>query len=204
MMQRPSLRLFPRPSLPLSPRLFLRPFLRPALAALLGAAVLAGCAAPRPIDYAAERPAFDLKTYFNGDVVAHGIFTDRAGKIVKRFTVLMRCSWNGDEGVLDENFSYSDGSRQRRVWRITQLADAQGVRRYVGLADDIVGQAEGRAAGNALQWRYTLRLPVEGREIEVQFDDWMVLVDEQVLLNKAVMSKFGVRLGEVTLSFRKP
>jgi len=32
----------------------------------------------------------------------------------------------------------------------------------------------------------------------------MVLVDEHVLLNKAAMSKFGVRLGDVTLSFRKP
>ncbi len=183
---------------------FLHPLRKPVLAALVGVALLAGCATPRPIDYAAERPVFDLQTYFNGDVVAHGIFTDRAGKIVKRFTVLMRCSWNGDEGVLDENFSYSDGSQQRRVWRITRLADADGVRRYVGRADDIVGQADGRAAGNSLQWRYTLRLPIEGREIEVQFDDWMVLVDEQVLLNKAVMSKFGVRLGEVTLSFRKP
>ena len=28
-------------------------------------------------------------------------------------------------------------------------------------------------------------------------------MDEQVTLNKAVMSKFGFRLGEVTLSFTK-
>jgi hypothetical protein len=32
----------------------------------------------------------------------------------------------------------------------------------------------------------------------------MVLMDERVMLNKAVMSKFGIRLGEVTLSFHKP
>jgi hypothetical protein len=37
----------------------------------------------------------------------------------------------------------------------------------------------------------------------VQFDDWMYLVDERVMLNKAVMSKFGIHLGEVTLSFHK-
>jgi hypothetical protein len=60
------------------------------------------------------------------------------------------------------------------------------------------------AAGNTLNWRYTLRLPVDGREIEVQFDDWMVLVDDQVMLNKAAMSKFGIHLGEVTLAFRRP
>ena len=173
-------------------------------ALVLGTALLAGCASPRPSDYAVERPVLDLKAWFDGDITAHGLFTDRSGKVVKRFTVLMRCRWTGDDGVLDEDFTYSDGTRQRRIWRIRQLADANGERRYVGLADDIVGQAEGRAAGNALNWRYTLLLPIHGRPVEVQLDDWMVLVDEHVLLNKAAMSKFGVRLGDVTLSFRKP
>jgi hypothetical protein len=46
-------------------------------------------------------------------------------------------------------------------------------------------------------------LPVDGRTYEVQFDDWMYLMDERVMLNKAQMSKFGIRLGEVTLSFVK-
>jgi hypothetical protein len=39
--------------------------------------------------------------------------------------------------------------------------------------------------------------------IDVQFDDWMYLVTDKVMLNKAAMSKFGVQLGEVTLSFTK-
>lgn len=177
---------------------------RPALLAALGAALLiGGCAAPTPADYAAEKPVLDLRRYFDGELTAYGVFTDRSGKVVKRFTVDMKCRWQGDEGTLDEAFTYSDGSTQRRVWRIRKLADAQGQARYSGQADDVVGTAEGRAAGNALHWSYTLRLPVDGREIDVQFDDWMFLVDEHVMLNKAVMSKFGVRLGEVTLSFLK-
>ena len=44
---------------------------------------------------------------------------------------------------------------------------------------------------------------MDGRTIEVQFDYWMYLMNERVMLNKATMSKFGVRLGEVTLSFMK-
>jgi hypothetical protein len=39
--------------------------------------------------------------------------------------------------------------------------------------------------------------------VEVQFDDWMFLVDERVMLNRASMSKFGVHLGDVLLSFEK-
>jgi hypothetical protein len=67
----------------------------------------------------------------------------------------------------------------------------------------VVGVATGVSSGNALNWRYTLALPVDGKVYEVQFDDWMYLVDDKVMLNKATMSKFGIRLGEVTLSFTK-
>ena len=76
--------------------------------------------------------------------------------------------------------------------------------KYTGTAGDVIGPATGQAAGNALQWAYTLKLPVNDSVYEVQFDDWMYLIDEHVMLNKAVMSKFGIRLGEVTLSFHKP
>ena len=165
------------------------------------AALVMGCAsAPTPADYAAEKPVLDLKTYFNGEIVAHGIFTDRAGKVARRFKVLMTASWNGANGTLDERFTYSDGKTERRIWRLTD----EGNGRWTGRADDVVGVAEGRSAGNALNWKYTLSLPVDGKVYEVQFDDWMYLMDERVMLNKAQMSKFGLHLGEVTLSFDKP
>jgi len=37
----------------------------------------------------------------------------------------------------------------------------------------------------------------------VDLDDWMYLIDDRVMLNRATMSKFGFRLGEITLSFTK-
>lgn len=170
-------------------------------AVLLGAALaLAGCAsAPTPADYAQQSPRLDLRHYFNGPLIAHGLFTDRAGKVQRRFTVKLMGSWQGDEGRLEEDFEYSDGKTERRVWRLSHL----GQGRYSGHADDVVGQARGEASGNALRWSYTLRLPVDGQVFEVDFDDWMYLMDEEVMLNMAQMSKFGIRLGEVTLAFRK-
>ncbi|MEY4651492.1 MAG: hypothetical protein RI884_73 [Pseudomonadota bacterium] len=162
-------------------------------------ALMTGCASPDIADYQGEKPALDLRTYFNGTVDAWGVFTDRSGKVVKRFTVVMQCTWQGDEGVLDEAFTYSDGTTQRRVWRVRRGPEG----RYTGTADDVVGQAEGQARGNALRWRYTLALPVDGRVWHVDFDDWMYLMSEKVLLNRATMSKFGITLGEVTLSFTK-
>ncbi|MFO0443390.1 MAG: DUF3833 domain-containing protein [Betaproteobacteria bacterium] len=173
---------------------------RGALAALLAASALVlGCASPAPADYAGEKPVLDLKRYFNGELVAHGIFTDRSGKVARRFVVQLTGTWTGNQGVLDERFIYSDGKTERRVGRLTEL----GGGRWEGRADDVVGIATGVSSGNALNWRYTLALPVDGKVYEVQFDDWMYLVDDKVMLNKATMSKFGIRLGEVTLSFTK-
>lgn len=169
------------------------------LAGLLGIANLVGCAGVDIADYAAETPELDLARYFNGTVDADGMFQDRSGKVVKRFHVVIEGRWQGANGTLDERFSYSDGTLQRRIWTLTRL-DAT---HYRGRADDVIGEAEGEVRGNALHWRYVMALPVDGKVYHVDFDDWMYLLDEQIMLNRAVMSKFGFRLGEVTLSFRK-
>ena len=169
------------------------------LAALALPLALAACASPDIERYAADKPPLRAETYFNGRVDAWGMFTDRSGEVVKRFVVAIDARWTGDEGVLAEDFTYADGTRQQRTWRIRKLADG----RYVGRAEDVVGEAQGVARGNVLHWTYTLALPVDGRTWHVDMDDWMVLVDNEVMLNRTVMSKWGVRLGEVTLSFRK-
>lgn len=169
------------------------------LTLLAGSAVLAGCAGPQVSDYAQQRPTLQLDRYFNGRIRAHGIFQKRGGEVVRRFTVVMDCHWEGNQGMLEESFSYSDGTISRRAWRLTKHEGG----RYTGRADDVVGEAAGQESGNAFRWGYTLRLPVDGKEYEVQFDDWMFLVDERVMLNRATMSKFGITLGEVLLSFTK-
>lgn len=169
------------------------------LAVLTCTLALLGCSSPKTSDYAHERPLLELDQYFNGRVKAHGIFQKRNGEVARRFTVVIDSHWEGNKGVLDEAFSYSDGSTERRVWHLTKHADGH----YTGRADDVVGEAQGQTAGNAFRWNYTLRLPVDDTVYEVQFDDWMFLIDDRIMLNRATMSKFGVRLGEVTLSFTK-
>jgi len=173
--------------------------LRLVLLAGLAGLVLAGCAGQQLNEYASEKPTLDLSQYFNGKLIAHGMFQDRSGQVVRRFVVDMEGTWNGNQGVLDERFTYSDGTTERRVWRLTKHENG----RYTGTADDVEGEASGQTVGNAFRWGYTLRLPVDGKVYEVQFDDWMYLIDDKVMLNRATMSKFGIRLGEVTLSFTR-
>ncbi|MEC5215079.1 hypothetical protein RCH09_000009 [Actimicrobium sp. GrIS 1.19] len=172
-------------------------FLKLILAAAL--AILAGCSAVEPSRYADQKPALDLQQYFNGTLDAQGMFQDRSGAVVKRFAVVIVCSWKGDVGTLDEDFTYSDGTRQRRIWTLTKT----GASTYTGTAADVIGQAEGVVAGNALRWKYVLALPVDGKIINVDMEDWMYLMDQRVMLNRAAMSKYGFHVGDVTLSFTK-
>jgi len=166
---------------------------------VLSLAMLGGCAGIDVNRYQDERPELRLEEYFNGTLDAWGMFQDRSGEVVKRFKVVVDAEWRGDNGTLDERFTYSDGSTERRVWRITRGPGGT----YSGHADDVVGTALGRVAGNALHWVYALRLPVDGKTYEVNFDDWMFLQEDGVLINRSAMRKFGIHLGDVTLFFRK-
>jgi hypothetical protein len=168
--------------------------------ALVGMAALglAACATIDVAQYANEKPSLDLAQYFTGTVDGWGMFQDRSGTVVKRFYVRIDSTWKGNEGTLDEHFEYTDGTTQNRVWKLSKDGN-----RYTGTASDVVGTAQGTAAGNALHWNYVLALPVDGKTWNVDMDDWMYLIDDRTMLNRTTMSKFGFRVGEVTLSFRK-
>lgn len=170
------------------------------LAALgVAIALVAGCSSPQPEQYASQLPKLDVEQYFNGTLDAHGMFQDRSGDVVKRFVVVMRCTWQGDTGTLDEDFTYADGTKQKRVWTLKKTAGG----RFTATAPDVIGSAEGIVSGNALRWKYVLALPVNGKVINVDMEDWMFLIDEKVMLNRTAMSKYGVNLGHVTLSFTR-
>lgn len=169
------------------------------LLALLGVLGLAACGGVNTKIYEGTEPPLVLEDYFLGQTRAWGMFQDRAGELKRSFEVRIDGEMVDGELVMTEDFVYSDGEKSQRIWRIKRL-DAH---HYEGRADDVVGVARGVVYGRALNWTYTLALPVDDKTYHVQFDDWMYLQPDGVLLNRARMSKFGVELGQVTLAFRK-
>ncbi len=169
------------------------------LVSLLLVLSLSSCGSVGVDHYADQQPQLDLERFFSKPVKAWGIFQKRSGEVAKRFEVNIASRREGNALILDERFLYSDGTRQQRVWTLTP----DGPGRWRGRAGDVVGEAIGEVAGNALRWRYRLNLPVDGSVYEVSFDDWMYLMDEDTLINRSSMSKFGVEWGQVTLFFRR-
>ena len=174
-----------------------------ALLALFALALLAGCSSVDPQVYVREKPPLDLRRYFDGTIEGHGLFINRSGVAERRFVVTIRATWQGDTGTLDEDFVWSDGKIEKRIWTLRPVPGQPG--RWRGTAADVVGEATGVVAGNALNWTYTFALKTEGGSTyNIDFDDWMYLIDDKVLLNRAVMRFWGIKVGEVLISFRKP
>ncbi|BCN94357.1 hypothetical protein THMIRHAM_21420 [Thiomicrorhabdus immobilis] len=166
---------------------------------LMSSTLISGCSSVKIQDYQNETPQLELFEYFKGKTFAQGQFQDRSGKVLRRFTVDINGTVDGQQLTLDERFVYHDGEKQQRVWQITQTAEGH----YTGKADDVVGEAIGESAGNALNWRYTLDLPYKDGSIHVQFNDWMFLQSDSSMINRASVTKWGFNVGEVTLFFSK-
>jgi len=149
--------------------------------------------------YKQAQPALDLQEYFSGTIKAWGLVQDYKKRVTRRFDVTMVGSWDGNVGTLDEIFDYYDGQTEKRVWTITKT-QKQG---YIGTASDIVGQAKGRVEGNAMRWAYQMDLDVDGKTYRINFDDWMFLMNDGVLINRSYLKKFGFTVAELTIFMQK-
>ncbi|MES2604587.1 MAG: DUF3833 domain-containing protein [Pseudomonadota bacterium] len=163
------------------------------------ALLLSGCSAIDVQDYANTTPALDLRQFFDGDLRAYGMLQDRSGRLTRRFTATLQGSWQGDTGTLVEHFTFDDGAEEDRTWTLQHLGNGN----YRGTAGDVVGEAGGESAGAVFSWQYRLDVPWRDGSIEVSLDDWLYLIDQNHLLNRTTLSKFGFRVGELTLVIEK-
>ena len=161
---------------------------------------LTGCGGMKPEDFAGREPKLSLEEYFAGETRAHGLFVDRFGDLRRQFVVDIDGTWDGETLTLKEDFLYDDGEVQQRIWTIRKT----GPHSYEGRAEDVIGPAAGKVYGNVLNWRYRLALKVGDSTWNVDFDDWMFLQADDVIINRAEVTKFGFKLGEVTIVFTKP
>jgi hypothetical protein len=153
----------------------------------------------RPGDFASVEPRLVIENYFAGRLRGWGLFEDRFGTVRRQFTVELDGAWDGTELVLKEDFAFKDGETDHREWRLRKTGEGA----YEGRAGDVVGRALGTAAGNAMNWRYDLRLKVGAGRWRVRFDDWMFLQDDEVMMSRASVAKWGVTIGTLSMAFRK-
>jgi len=153
----------------------------------------------KPKDFINTEPLMTIENYFDGPVKAWGLLQDRSGKVTRQFKADMFGSFEGDILTLKEDFYWTDGEKQNRIWKIKKIDQNY----YEGSAPDVVGIAKGFQYGSAFKFEYDLMVPFKGKNIKVSFDDWIFKQDDEVAINRATLTKFGFKVGELTVFFKK-
>lgn len=161
--------------------------------------MLSACSNTNVDFYKNVKPEVNFEEFFSDDIVGWGVVQNWKGQVVRRFDIKMNGTWNGDKGVLKEDFFYYDGEKQERIWTVVKKDNGE----FEGTADDILGAAKGKTSGNAINWHYSMDLPVGRKTYRVKFDDWMWQMNGGVLINRSYIKKFGVTVAELTLILQK-
>lgn len=170
-----------------------------AFATLCCLFALGGCASTAVEDYAANTPRFNVETFFQGELVAHGVLKDRSGKVTRYFSAELEGHWDQGVGTLEEWFVFDDGEKQKRVWTLKPNQEGG----YTATAGDVIGTGTLKTSGNALFLTYTLRVPYDGDTLDLDVDDRMYLITPNHLINESELTKFGFKVGSLTLSIQK-
>ncbi|MDG1376835.1 MAG: DUF3833 domain-containing protein [Yoonia sp.] len=148
--------------------------------------------------------ALNLEEFFDGDLVAYGQFQDVFGTVRRAFVVNIQGDWDGETLRLQEDFVYEDGAQEQRVWTLTKTGDDT----WTGTAAGVIGTATGIERDNRFNWQYEIDLPIPSADgsvetMRVTFDDWMWLLSDDRLFNRAYVKRYGVDIGDVSISFEK-
>ena len=169
------------------------------LASFILILLLNSCSEMKPEDYKNTKPVIKIEEYFKGNVKAWGMLQGRSGEVKRQFVADMKGEFDGKNLILDETFIWNDGEKQKRRWTIKKVGD----NRYEGTAPDVVGVAKGVSFGSAFKFEYKLLVPYKDKKIKIRFDDWIFKQDEKTAINKATLTKFGFKVGELTVLFVK-
>ena len=153
----------------------------------------------KPKDFKDQKPRLVIEEFLKGNVKAYGILQNRGGKVTRQFSAELNGKWDGKELILDEKFNWSDGEVQTRQWKIIKKDEHH----YEGTASDVVGVAKGVSYGSAFKFEYKLLIPYKDKKIKVKFDDWIFKQDDKIAINRAIVTKFGFKVGELTVFFVK-
>ena len=163
-------------------------------------AVLASCVDAPTQRFDGASPAFDPIAYFEGPTHAWGVLESRGGTPKSRFKAALFGRRDGDALVLTQDFTFEDGRRQQRIWRMRRVDE----HRYDATADGVIGVATGHVHGNAFRWEYTLQLKPGNPLTRVRMHHWMYLAgDGSTLVNRVTIRKFGMQVGGTTEYFQR-
>ena len=162
--------------------------------------LLAGCASMKPVAFAKGEPKLDPVKFFGGRTRSSGVIETPGGKPSHRITTETEGKLKDGVLSIEQNLYPEGGKKNHRVF-ILQQVDEHHVD---ATADDIVGTAHGLLYGNQFSW--TFRHTLTNRKFlrHVRMSQYFYLMpDEQTLIIRSIIRKFGIKVAQITEQFQK-
>lgn len=160
--------------------------------------LLSGCAAMPAFEEPLPAKKLVLEEALNGRTLGDGVFVNSITGGETKFSVVIDGAWDGKVLTLIEDFTYGDGAQERKTWRLTKTVEGA----YSGVREDVIDTADVRQDGNGVRLDYYVTLQTGLGDIDVRFQDLLYLNADGSITNKAVVSKFGLRVGRVDITMR--
>ena len=168
------------------------------LAVMLMGLSLTACATRPDYEGKASSRTLILEKALVGRTIGDGAFVNSITGGETKFSVVIDGSWDGKILTLVEDFTYTDGTKERKTWRLTKTAEG----RYGGEREDVIDTADIRQDGAGVRLDYYVTLSTGLGGIDVRFQDLLYLRDDGTIANIAVVSKFGLRVGRVHITMQ--
>ncbi len=160
---------------------------------------ITGCSNSSMENVVSKNLSFDLLEFFDGETTAWGLIVDRFGNLQRTFKVRLNGNIDNKQLLLKEYFTYNDGETEYREWIITKTETGT----YEGKSKDTIGVAEGKQDRNTMRMVYDTTISIGETDIRVSFDDRFVKTDKKVVINRAEILKWGIKIADVTIFFSK-
>ena len=167
---------------------------------LLMSLLVAGCDRPMKVSgFGGTAPAFDPVAFWTGHVTSWGVVEDRGGAPTE--TIETDCVGTPDaQGLhLVQTLREGDGTVRHRDWHLRRTSAGH----FVATANDMVGAAEGEAAGLVFHWDWVWAVSPGNPLKNVTMHQWMYLMADGSMVNRTVITKLGITVAQVTEHFSK-
>ena len=141
----------------------------------------------------------NFENFFSGEVVAKGILILRyPRKSVKNLHVTFKGFFAHDELKLKENYIENE-KKIIRNWKFKKKSNIL----YHGTEKNVKGTIIVNIEKSRLLMKYYFKLIIYNFTITVYVKDYMYLINEKEIINTTYVSKFGIKLAEVILLYKK-
>lgn len=165
---------------------------------------LANCSGNKISYYKDKTPKMDFKSFFNGNLVARGVYFGFGDKAESRFIMNSKGTLNGNKLDLLQDITYLDRNNEHKKFNAYAIFDDKYPASFVYKDEMMVGDGIYEQQGNAVHVKYDLKVEREDKStIIVHCDDWMYMIDETHAINKIKVTKFGIHVGDIVMSIEK-